>query len=131
MENGALRTLIGTVAGTVLAFALVLLLQFAGNMIEPDVFDPETSEILISLPSTVGLLIGWFLGSFAGSWLAMRVSGNSGPGWIVAGAIIGAAQYRAWTLADAWWIVLLAIAIPLGAAWLAKRTAEPYFPFTA
>ena len=50
-------------------------------------------------------------------WVAMRVSGGTGAGWIVAGAVIGAGVYRAVTLADAWWIMLLGILIPIAAAW--------------
>jgi predicted MFS family arabinose efflux permease len=51
----------------------------------------------------------------------MRVSAGTGAGWIVAGAVIGAALYRAVTLADTWWIMALGVLIPLAAVWLAQR----------
>ena len=54
----------------------------------------------------------------------MRVSAGSGPGWIVAGAVIGAALYRAVTLADSWWIMVLGVAVPLVAVWLAQRATN-------
>jgi hypothetical protein len=51
----------------------------------------------------------------------MRISAGTGAGWIVAGSVIGAALYRAVTLADTWWIMALGVAVPLAAAWLAQR----------
>lgn len=124
MAPSLLRTILGTLAGTGIAFALVLLFQYAGNLIAPDVFVPETGEILISLPSTLGLLLGWFVGTFAGAWLAMRISGGAAAGWIAAGTVIGAALYRAGTLDDAWWVFALGLLIPVGAAFVAQRTAQ-------
>ena len=51
------------------------------------------------------------------------MSASANAGWIVAGAVIGAGLYRAVTLADTWWIMVLGVAIPLAAAWLAQRAA--------
>lgn len=123
MGNGFFRTVIGTLAGCVLAFGLLYLMQIAGSSLSPDVYDADTGEILIPIGSTIALLIGWFVGSFAGSWLAMRISGSNAPGWIVGGAMVGAALYRAWTIADVWWIVLAGLLVPLIATWLAQKAA--------
>ncbi len=124
MANGLLRPAIAALAGILIAFGLVWLAQYAGGEVSPPtVYNQDSAEILIPAGSTVALLVGWFAGSFAGGWLAMRVSGGTGPGWIVAGAVIGAALYRAITLADAWWIMALAVALPVAAAWLAQRAA--------
>jgi hypothetical protein len=79
---------------------------------------------LIPIGSTVALIVGWFIGTFAGGWLAMRVSTGTGAGWIVAGSVIGAALYRAVTLADTWWIMALGVAVPLAAVWLAQRATR-------
>lgn len=128
MTQGLVRPIIAAVTGIVVAFGLVYLFQIAGNNLSPAEYDLETGEILIPLGSTLALIIGWFVGTFAGSWLAMRVSGGNGAGWIVAGAVIGAAIYRAVTLADAWWIMALAVLLPAAAAWIAQRAtgmAEP------
>lgn len=123
MGRNFLRTIIGTIVGILLAFGLLYVLQLAGSNLAPDVYDPGTDEILVPIGSTIALLLGWFIGSFAGAWLAMRVSGAAGPGWIVGGAMIGAALYRAWTISDAWWIVLAGLLIPLTATLLAQRAA--------
>ncbi|MGB3318089.1 hypothetical protein MNQ96_13175 [Sphingopyxis granuli] len=128
MSSNILRSAIAAVAGIVIAFGLIWLAQYAGSELSPDVYDPQTGEVLIPVGSTVALLVGWFVGTFAGGWVAMRVSGGTGAGWIVAGAVIGAGVYRAVTLADAWWIILLGILIPIAAAWAAQRAAAVAAP---
>ena len=128
MSSNILRSAIAAVAGIVIAFGLIWLAQYAGSELSPDVYDPQTGEVLIPVGSTVALLVGWFVGTFAGGWVAMRVSGGTGAGWIVAGAVIGAGVYRAVTLADAWWIMLLGILIPIAAAWAAQRATAVAAP---
>lgn len=124
MTKDILRSAVAAVIGIAVAFGLIWLAQYAGNEISPAEYDLDTGEILIPIGSTVALIVGWFIGTFAGGWLAMRVSRGTGAGWIVAGSVIGAALYRAVTLADTWWIMALGIAVPLAAVWLAQRAAS-------
>lgn len=124
MASTFFRSLVATAAGIIVAFALILLAQYAGGEVSPEAYDPATGEILIPAGATVALIVGWFAGAFAGGWAAMRVSGRTGPGWIVAGAVIGAGVYRAVTLADAWWMMALGVLVPLAAAWAAQRTTS-------
>ncbi len=123
MTTNIMRSAIAAVIGILIAFGLIWLAQYAGSEISPDVYDPESGEILIPVGSTIALVAGWFIGTFAGGWLAMRISTGTGAGWIVAGSVIGAALYRAITLADTWWIMALGVAVPLAAVWLAQRAA--------
>ncbi len=124
MTRDILRSVIAAGVGIAIAFGLIWLAQYAGSELSPDVYDPSSGEVLIPIGSTIALLIGWFIGTFAGGWLSMRISAGTGAGSIVAGAVIGAALYRAFTLADTWWIMALGVAIPLLAAWLARRAAS-------
>lgn len=124
MASTFIRSLVATVVGIVVAFALILLAQYAGGELSPEAYDPVTGEILIPAGATVALIVGWFAGAFAGGWVAMRVSGRAGPGWVVAGAVIGAGLYRAVTLADAWWVMALGVLVPLAAAWAAQRSTS-------
>ncbi|HEV7313344.1 hypothetical protein [Sphingopyxis sp.] len=124
MTRNILRTAIAVVIGIVVAFGLIWIAQYAGSEISPDVYDPASGEVLIPVGSTIALVVGWFIGSFGGGWLAMRISAGTGAGWIVAGAVIGAALYRAVTLADTWWIMALGAIVPLAAVWLAQRAAS-------
>src|SRR3546814_9034632 len=102
----------------------MLISDWSSDVCSSDLYDPNSGEILIPIGSTIALIVGWFIGTFAGGWLAMRVSADTGPGWIVAGAVIGAALYRAVTLADSWWIMVLGVAVPLLAVWLAQRATS-------
>jgi hypothetical protein len=124
MTKNILRSAIAAVIGIFIAFGLIWLAQYAGSEFSPDVYDLDSGEVLIPMGSTIALVVGWFIGTFAGAWLAMRVSAGTGAGWIVAGAVIGAALYRAVTLADTWWIMALGVAVPLGAVWLAQRATS-------
>jgi hypothetical protein len=124
MTRDILRTAIAAVIGIVVAFGLIWIAQYAGSEFSPDVYDPASGEVLIPIGSTIALVVGWFIGTFGGSWLAMRISAGTGAGWIVAGAVIGAALYRAVTLADTWWIMALGALVPLAAVWLAQRAAS-------
>lgn len=121
MTRDILRSAIATVAGMLVAFGLIWLAQYAGSEISPSEYDVATGEILIPIGSTIALIVGWFVATFAGGWLAMRVSGGTGPGWVVAGAVVGAALYTATDFSDAWWIMALGVAVPLAAVWLAQR----------
>ena len=121
MTKKFLRPAIAAVVGILVAFGLVWLAQYAGSEIAPAEYDPATGEILIPVGSTIALIVGWFIATFAGSWLAMRISGGTGAGWVVAGAVIGAALYTAIDFADSWWMMALGVAIPLAAVWLAQR----------
>lgn len=123
MTKDILRSAIAAVIGIVVAFGLIWLAQYAGSEFSPAEYDIDTGEILIPIGSTIALIVGWFIGTFAGAWLAMRISAGTGAGWIVAGSVIGAALYRAVTLADTWWIMALGAAVPLAAVWLAQRAA--------
>lgn len=124
MTKDVMRSAVAAVIGIAVAFGLIWLAQYAGNEISPAEYDLDTGEILIPIGSTIALIVGWFIGTFAGGWLAMRVSTGTGAGWIVAGSVIGAALYRAVTLADTWWIMALGVAVPLAAVWLAQRATR-------
>ncbi|PQM27360.1 hypothetical protein CVO77_01770 [Sphingopyxis lindanitolerans] len=123
MKSNILRWAMAAAIGIIVAFALLWLAQYAGSEIAPAEYDVDTGEILIPLGSTIALIVGWFVGTFGGAWLAMRVAGGSGPGWVVAGAVVGAALYSAADFSDSWWIMALGVLVPLAAAWIAQRAA--------
>jgi hypothetical protein len=119
-----MRMIIGTIVGILLAFGLIYMAQMVGNTMSPGVYDPASEEVQIPLANTILLFVGWFIGTFAGAWVAMRTTAMGGPGWVVAGAVIGAALYRAFTLGDAIWVIAAAFIVPLAAAWLAARAVR-------
>lgn len=129
MQGNIFRTAIATVAGMLLAFALIWLAQTVGNgispaMAVPDAGDPEALEIQIPLMNTLVLLAGWLIGGFAGGWVAARASGITGSAWIVGGAVFGACVVRAASLGEPWWMLALAFALPMLGALGAARAAR-------
>jgi hypothetical protein len=129
MQSNMLRTIIATITGILLAFALIWLAQTVGNAIDPvvavpDATDPDALEVQIPLANTLALLAGWLVGAFAGSWLAARASGAAGTAWIVGGAVFGAGIVRAVSLGEPWWMLLLAFALPMIGAWGAGRAVQ-------
>src|SRR3546814_16595449 len=109
----------------IMAFGLIWLFQYAGSMLPSSgysdseyVVATEIAEVPIA--PTIALIIGWFVGTFAGGWLAMRASGGKGAGWVVAGAVMGAAIYRASSPLDDWWIFVLSVLVPAVSALLAQ-----------
>jgi hypothetical protein len=129
MQPNLIRTILATLVGILLAFGLVYLAQLAGNSLDPivavpDPIDPDALEIQIPLLNTLSLVLGWLIGSFAGSWLAARASGVAATAWIVGGTVFGAGLARAMSLGESWWMLALAFAVPMAAAALAGRTAQ-------
>lgn len=125
MENtSVLRSILGTFAGIVLGFALLYLCQYVGNLIDPEMFDPESEMVIIPIGSTIAMFVGWLAGAFGGSWLAARVTRSPFAGWAVCGAMIGAAVYMVMAIGDEWWVLLGGIVTPLIGAALGTRTAN-------
>ena len=124
MENTSLlRTILGTAAGIAVGFGLLLVCQYVGNMLDPEVFDPETELVLIPIGSTIAMFVGWLVGAFGGSWLAARATRSPFPGWVVCGAMIGAAAYMVLAIGDDWWVLVGGIVTPLVGSALGTRVA--------
>src|SRR3546814_13897425 len=61
MASTFLRSLVATAIGILVAFALILLAQYAGGELAPEAYDPATGEILIPVGATVALIVGWLV----------------------------------------------------------------------
>src|SRR3546814_8904854 len=57
MTKTLLRSAIAAIVGIVVAFGLIWLAQYAGSEISPDVYDPNSGEILIPVGSTIALIV--------------------------------------------------------------------------
>lgn len=129
VTSQSLKLILAPIIGIFLAFAFIYAAQMLGNQLDPmvavaDPVDDSALELQIPLINSLCLLLGWFAGAFAGSWLAMRISGAAGAGWVVAGAVIGATLYRALTIGDATWVIGAGFLLPLMAGWLAGRAVN-------
>ena len=90
-----LRTILGIVAGVVVAFVVLMGLEMAGHAAMPppaglDPADPEDLKQMVASASTAAkawVVFAWFAAAVAGGWLARRLSRASWAGWVIAGLV--------------------------------------------
>ncbi|MEM9557738.1 MAG: hypothetical protein AAGC60_25995 [Acidobacteriota bacterium] len=79
------RSILAVVAGMVTAFVTIMVVEFVGHTVYPpppgiDISDPESLKTIIdSLPlgALVFVLVGWFIGTLDGSFLAALLAPSS------------------------------------------------------
>ena len=133
-----MRTIGGLAAGLVAAVLAMMAAGFVGSLIVPmsGPTDPRQSdqlrEALTAAPADqqAVILISWFAAAFAGAATAKAISGQSWPGWAIAGllALILAGTFLVPLPA---WMQALAVIGPLAGGLLAdlvvrrRRSAAP------
>ena len=129
-----LRTLLAIVAGLITAMLVIFGVEAAGMLLFPPPagmpLDTEADlarRVAMSSPTAKAWLVfGWALGSFAGAWVAARISRQHrriaalAVGlFIVAGTVMNAVA-----IAHPLWMNLLGILLPIPLVLLAARLAE-------
>jgi hypothetical protein len=131
MDNRLVRTILGVVAGAVAGGAIVFVTEFIGHSLFPpppdiNLGNPEDVErLMASLPAGAFamVLLGWFLGSFAGALLAYRLSERPAAAWAVAAIFILFTAMTFMTIPHPAWMIAAGLLIPLASAWLALRVS--------
>jgi hypothetical protein len=124
-----MRMLIGAVAGIVVAFLIVLAVEFVGHAVFPppaglDIHDPaDQARLMEAMPAAAKafVLLAWFLGALAGALVANRIAGQRLAGWIVALLVIAGGVATMLMIPHPAWMWAAGIALPLLAGWLAGR----------
>ena len=124
-----MKTVLGVLAGIVVAVVCVFVIEFIGHSVYPppaglDLSNPEAAaRIIAALPAGAFAFVvaGWFLGTLAGAWVANAVSRTGYAGWVVALFVICGGVYTLVTIPHPAWMWAAGIALPLAAAWLAQR----------
>lgn len=119
-----IRTLAGAVAGIAVAIVLMMLVEAAGNAIAPppsiDLNNPNAPAALPAI-NQLFPIIGWFIATLAGGWIAIRVSHRDWTSWIVAGSVL-VGEIADYLLGrHPLWVMVLGVLVPLVAAWLAQK----------
>ena len=129
MNNPVVRSILGVLAGVVVAGCVVFVVEGIGHALFPppaglDVTNPEDQARLIAaLPvaAKAMVVLAWFLGSLAGAAVAMGIARRALPGWIVAAVMIALSVLTTQMFPHPAWMVGAAVILPLVAAWLARR----------
>lgn len=124
-----LRTVLGIVAGVVLAFAVMMGLEMAGHAAMPppaglDPADPEDLKQMVasaSLAAKAWVVFAWFAATLAGGWLAWRLSRKDWAGWVIAGLIVAGGIANIMIIPHPLWMQIAAVAAPLLGGWVVTR----------
>ena len=124
-----LRTILGIVAGVVVAFVVLMGLEMAGHAAMPppaglDPADPEDLKQMVASASTAAkawVVFAWFAAAVAGGWLARRLSRASWAGWVIAGLIVVGGIANIMMIPHPLWMQIAAVAAPLLGGWLVTR----------
>jgi hypothetical protein len=126
-----MRIAMAVVAGIVVAFLCVFAVEFIGHALYPppaglDMKNPaDQARLMEAMPAAAKamVLLGWFVGSLAGAWVANRIAGRSLAGWIVALLVVAAGVATMVMIPHPAWMWAGGIALPLAGAWVAERLA--------
>lgn len=124
-----LRTILGIVAGVLLAFAVMIGLEMAGHAAMPppaglDPTDPEDLKQMMasaSLAAKAWVVFGWFAAALAGGWLARRISRTGWAGWVIAALIAVGGIANIMMIPHPLWMQVAAVAAPLLGGWIVTR----------
>ena len=124
-----LRTILGILAGVVLAFAVMMALEMASFAVFPppaglDPADPEDIKRIVAatpMAAKSWVVFGWFASAVAGGWLARRLARKDWAGWVIAGLIVLGGIANVMMIPHPLWMQIAAVAAPLVGGWIVTR----------
>ena len=132
-----IHRLAGLAAGLAVALFAIMTTEFIGNQFfpPPDGYDMSGGSAM-SLPvaNLIWPVIGWFLGSFAGSWVALRIAGEQWAGWAIVGLVLAATIFNFALITHPLWMMIVGGLAPILGGWLGQLVsqssgpAEPFVP---
>jgi hypothetical protein len=119
-----IRTLAGVAAGIAVAIVLIMVTEALGNALFPppsvDLNNPNSPSALPFVNQLFPIL-GWFVASLVGGWLAIQVSARDGTAWLVAASVLVGEALDFSLGRHAVWVMVVGVLAPLVAAWLAQK----------
>jgi hypothetical protein len=113
----------GLAAGLAVAIFTIMFVEFIGYQLFPPPrgYDMSGGSAL-SLPveNLIWPVIGWFLGALAGSWVAVRVSGERWTGWAIAALVLAATVFNFALITHPLWIIIGGALAPLLGGWVGQ-----------
>ncbi len=126
-----MRVILGILAGLVVAFACVFVIEAIGHSVYPsppglDLTNPRDIDRLMAVMPVAALafvMVAWFVGALAGAVVANLVARRATAGWVVALLVIAAAVATMVMIPHPAWMWAAGIALPLLAGFVAARFA--------
>lgn len=136
MDNPLLKTILAVVAGVIAGGAIVFVTEAVGHSLFPppadiDLSNPaDVDRLMASLPAGAFamVLLGWFLGSFVGAYVAHAIAKTPGAAWAVAAIFILFSTMNFFMIPHPIWMIAAGLLIPVVSAWLVlrlRRSAGP------
>lgn len=127
-----IRSLLGVLAGLVLAMAVIFAVQSVGHAFFPpppglDPRDREAFEAAVAAMPVMALivvLIAYAIGTFAGAWLAATIVGSPFIAFLVGGVLTLAGMSNVLAVPHPTWFIVCAVLVFLPSAWLGSRLAS-------
>ena len=119
-----IRTLGGVAAGVAIAIALMMLVEGLGNMVFPpprvNLNDPNAPAAL-PVANQLFPVLGWFIATLVGGWIAIQLSGRGWTAWLVAASVLIGEILDYLLGRHAAWVMVAGILAPIAAAWIAQK----------
>jgi hypothetical protein len=110
----------GIIAGVLIAFAAVALIELLGHQAVPvpsdaALRDPEVAQAIAGVPLAAKLIVvfAWFAGTLAGGAAARRISGERWAAWLVAAIVAAAGIANILMIPHPFWMQLAAVLAPV------------------
>lgn len=119
------RKILGTFAGIVVAMLVVGATDYVSRMVVPGV---ASAGDFAEVPTKAKMImaLGWFLATFIGGLLAVRITRWAASAWIVAGLILAACLYNGFTIPGVpLWMQIAGVAAPLLAGLIVRAVSKP------
>ena len=119
-----IRTLAGVAAGIAVAIVLMMIVEALGNALFPppalDLNNPNAPAVLPFVNQLFPIL-GWFLATVAGGWLAVQTSARPWTSWLVAASVLVGEVLDFALGRHAVWVMIVGVITPLLGAWASQR----------
>ena len=125
------RSILAVLGGAVACGIVIFAVEAVSSQVFPlppgtDLTDPDAIRAAVAdlpLGAFVFLLLAWFVGVFAGAWVAARLAPHSPfvHGMIVTGLVVAGAAVNLATLPHPGWMWVAGPAVILASGWLGAR----------
>ena len=119
-----IRTLAGVAVGIAVAIVLMMVIEGTGNaLFPPPRLDLNNPEAPAALPfrNQVFPILGWFVASLIGGWIAIQMSGRAWTSWLVAASVLAGELLDFVLGRHSPWVMIAGVLVPLLGAWLAQK----------
>lgn len=121
----------GLAAGLAVAIFTIMFAEFIGNQLFPPPrgYDMNAGSAL-SLPveNLMGPVVGWFLGAMAGSWVAVRISGERWTGWAIVVLVLAATVLNFALITHPLWMMIAGPVAAILGGWIGEALPKARRP---